>query len=259
MDDDEAIARSMAQAEQEEEDARIARQFAEREQTGARGPRQGPIGGGRSMNQVPNLVPMRCGACYSRVNVQVPPGTGPGSSVRASCPRCSSVNDFRIPAPSTFSTSPMPTSLPGPGPSEFMDDDLIHVACEIGGIAVEMMVDTGAQSSVISKSLAQRLNLMSMIDTSRQGVAVGVGSARILGQLHRIPVRIGLTEFNIDFTVLGVDEQLLMLGIDQMKRMKCILDLERRCIVFGGSGGVEVPFLPSSSTRRFTRAGCPTM
>jgi DNA damage-inducible protein 1 len=144
--------------------------------------------------------------------------------------------------------------------NDFLDDELIHIACEIGGIAVEMMVDTGAQSSVISKSAAQRLNLMGRLDTSRQGVASGVGTARILGRLRAVPVKIGQVEFQLDFTVLAVEEQLLMLGIDQLRRFKCVVDLERQRLVFGGSGGVEVPFLPPSPSRLHWRGmGCPTM
>merc|ERR1719321_1780196 len=85
---------------------------------------------------------------------------------------------------------------------DYLDDELVHIACELGGIAVEMMVDTGAQSSVISKTLAERLNLMGRLDRSRQGVATGVGSARILGRLRAVPVKIGHIEFQLDFTVL---------------------------------------------------------
>jgi DNA damage-inducible protein 1 len=153
--------------------------------------------------------------------------------------------------------------MSGLGPSNSFpyeeDDDLVHVACEIGNVAVEMMVDTGAQSSVISKSLAQRLGLMRFLDSSRQGIASGVGTARILGRLPGIQVKLGHVEFAMDFTVLDVEEQLLMLGIDQMKKYKCIVDLERKCIVFGGRNGCEVPFLPPSPSRFSIRRACPTM
>merc|ERR1719181_1768550 len=31
-----------------------------------------------------------------------------------------------------------------------------------------------------------------------------------------------------------------------MRHFKCLVDLEKRCLIFGGSGGVEVPFLASA-------------
>ena len=49
----------------------------------------------------------------------------------------------------------------------------------------------------------------------------------------------------MDFIVLDVNEKILLLGLDLMRRYKCILDLERDVLIFGGSGGVEVPLLPA--------------
>ena len=51
--------------------------------------------------------------------------------------------------------------------------------------AVEMMVDSGAQHSVISAPLARRLGLMNRLDRSEQGVAAGVGRAGIIGKRER--------------------------------------------------------------------------
>mmetsp|Transcript_128873 Transcript_128873/g.313163 ORF Transcript_128873/g.313163 Transcript_128873/m.313163 type:complete len:138 (+) Transcript_128873:3-416(+) len=137
---------------------------------------------------------------------------------------------------------------------------MVYVACVIGdGGAVEMMVDTGAQMSVISAPLAQRFGLMAHLDRSHQGVASGVGQARILGKLRGVPVKLGLVEFALDFSVLGIDDQLLMLGLDQMRRFKCIVDLEQDCLRFGGRGGVEVPFLPNPPRTADYAMRCPMM
>merc|ERR1712187_195072 len=144
--------------------------------------------------------------------------------------------------------------------AEGIDDSMANVACEISDIAVEMMVDTGAQTSVISEPLARRLNLMDRVDTSMQGIAAGVGQARILGCIWGVPVKLGHVEFALDFMVLGVSDPLMILGIEQMRRYKCIVDLERKCLVFGGNGGVEVPFLPPLPRRRLDyRQACSTM
>merc|ERR1740121_1171559 len=138
-----------------------------------------------------------------------------------------------------------------------------HVACEISDRAIEMLVDTGAQASVISMPLVQQLNLQSRLDSSQQGIATGVGQARILGRLRGIPVKMGHVEFSLDFSVLGVDQQLLILGVDQMRRFRCVLDLDRQLLLFGGRDGVEVPFLPepqqSMPLRSMGGGGCPQM
>ena len=136
------------------------------------------------------------------------------------------------------------------------------VPCVIGdGVAVEMMVDTGAQSSVISAPLVRQLNLSSRLDQRYQGVAAGVGQARILGKLIDIGVELGHVEFLMDFIVLEVPDNLLLLGLDLMRRYKCIVDLERDVLIFGGKGGVEVNLLPAEQQhiRARSQLGCPMM
>jgi len=123
---------------------------------------------------------------------------------------------------------------------------MLYVAAEIGESEVEMLVDTGAQMSVISEPLANQLGLLSHLDRSRQGIANGVGQAKIEGHVKDIPVRLGHVEFPLTFSVLQTQQPLLILGLDQMRRFNCLVDLQRSCLVFGGHGGVEVPFVESS-------------
>jgi len=131
----------------------------------------------------------------------------------------------------------------GMSQQEEQPQDSPHVACEIASGAVEMLVDTGAQMSVMSSPLMRQLGLAGHLDRSYQGVAAGVGQARIVGKLRGVPVKMGHVEFQLSFSVLEAETPILILGIDQMRRFKCVIDLERDCLVFGGSGGVEVPFL----------------
>ena len=122
---------------------------------------------------------------------------------------------------------------------------------------ISTQVDSGAQSSVISLPLARALGLLDRLDRSEQGVAAGVGRARILGKLRSVAVFLGEgVEYAMDFSVLEVQDQLLLLGLDQLRRFKCIIDLERNVLVFGGRGGVEVAFLPHERVQRY-RARAP--
>merc|ERR1712137_293539 len=136
--------------------------------------------------------------------------------------------------------------------SNLEDNSLLHVPCEIGNRVVEMMVDTGAQSSVISVPLMRTLGLDHLLNRQYQGVAAGVGRARILGRCENVPVKIGHVEFRLFFLVLDISESMLILGIDQMKRFKCMIDLESNKLIFGGRDGVEVEFLPPEP--RFMRS-----
>merc|ERR1712007_36690 len=43
-----------------------------------------------------------------------------------------------------------------------------------------------------------------------------------------------------------MQQPLLLLGLDQLRIYRCLVDLERNSLVFGGHGGVEVPFVIAS-------------
>jgi len=134
-----------------------------------------------------------------------------------------------------------------PQPSNFTEDNgMLHVACEIGEHEIDMLVDTGAQMSVISEQLAAQLGLLSSLDGRFQGVANGVGQAKILGKVWDVPVKLGHIEFSLNFSVLSTQQHIVLLGLDLMRQFKCLVDLERNCLIFGGGDGVQVPFVPSA-------------
>lgn len=124
-----------------------------------------------------------------------------------------------------------------------------------------MMVDTGAQASVISLPLARELGMETRIDRRHQGVAAGVGRARIIGKISNVICELGHVEFPMDFIVLDAQDKILLLGLDLMRRYKCIVDLEKDVLIFGGRGGVEVELLPADEQHIAWRnqLGCPLM
>ena len=78
---------------------------------------------------------------------------------------------------------------------------MLLVGGVVGGIACEALVDTGAQSSVLSAPLMRRLGLTRLLDTRMQGVASGVGHARIIGRCTSVPLELGHVEFFCAFSV----------------------------------------------------------
>lgn len=133
----------------------------------------------------------------------------------------------------------------GDGMAQTQYQSLIYVPAEINACAVEMMVDTGAQCSVISNQLMRKLGLQSKLNSRMQGFAKGVGRARVLGVIENCPVEMGHVAFLLFFIVLDIAEDMIVLGIDQMRRFRCLIDLENEKLIFGGKDGVEVSFLPS--------------
>ena len=65
-----------------------------------------------------------------------------------------------------------------------------------------------------------------------------------MGHCRNVRLEMGHVEFLCDFAVLDVEASIAMLGLDALRFFRCIVDLDRNVLVFGGAGGVEVPFLP---------------
>lgn len=86
-------------------------------------------------------------------------------------------------------------------------------------------MDSGAQSTIISQVCAEQCGIMSFLDTRFAGMAVGVGSSRILGRVHMADLEIGGTILPCSFTVLEDNKVDLLFGLDNLKRHQCCIDL----------------------------------
>lgn len=61
---------------------------------------------------------------------------------------------------------------------------MLYINAKVNKIPIQAFVDSGAQSTIMSESLAQRTGLMRLVDKRCAGMAVGVGSCKILGKIH---------------------------------------------------------------------------
>ena len=125
-------------------------------------------------------------------------------------------------------------------------DHMLYVLCELDGHPCEMLIDSGASSSAISSSMVHKLGLKHKLSPQIAGNVSGVGSTKILGVIENVHCNIGqgLIEFRLYFMVLESTIPILILGLDQMRRYKCIIDLDDNVLRFGGKDGVVgVPFL----------------
>jgi hypothetical protein len=95
-----------------------------------------------------------------------------------------------------------------------LDNSLLHILVEINRFQYACILDTGAQLSVMSLRTAQTLKIDHLIDKTFSGVAKGVGSANILGNIFNVKAKINQSEFHINFKVIEHDEHLVLLGLD---------------------------------------------
>jgi hypothetical protein len=132
-------------------------------------------------------------------------------------------------------------------PESFGTISMLYVNIEINSVPIKAFVDSGAQSTIMSRSCAERCNVMKLLDTMYAGQAVGIGSAKILGRIHLTQMKFGNTFFPVSITVLDSEGVDFLLGLDMLRRYRSNIDLFNNVLRFGiGDGFEEVRFLGES-------------
>ncbi|KNE67621.1 hypothetical protein AMAG_12075 [Allomyces macrogynus ATCC 38327] len=132
---------------------------------------------------------------------------------------------------------------------------MLYVRGEVNNVPVTPFIDSGAQVTIMSRSLAVKCGLEPLIDTRFAGVAVGVGTAKILGRIHAAQLRLGDNLFLMcSFTVIddtpaegaskGTQQRHsvdLLFGLDMLMRHRACIDLEAHALRIQD---INIPFLP---------------
>ncbi|GLU23981.1 hypothetical protein SLE2022_399550 [Rubroshorea leprosula] len=127
-------------------------------------------------------------------------------------------------------------------PEGFARVVMLYVDMEVNGVPLKAFVDSGAQSTIISKSCAERCGLLRLLDVRYKGIAHGVGQSEILGRIHVAPIKIGNIFYPCSFLVLDAPNMEFLFGLDMLRKHQCIIDLKENVLRVGG-GEVSVPFL----------------
>ncbi|KAJ4975560.1 hypothetical protein NE237_000666 [Protea cynaroides] len=127
-------------------------------------------------------------------------------------------------------------------PEAFARVVMLYVDMEVNGVPLKAFVDSGAQSTIISKACAERCGLLRLLDQRYKGIAHGVGQSEILGRIHVAPIKIGNIFYPCSFMVLDAPNMEFLFGLDMLRKHQCIIDLKENVLRVGG-GEVSAPFL----------------
>lgn len=126
-------------------------------------------------------------------------------------------------------------------PESFGRIDMLYVRCLVDGHPIDAFVDTGAQMTVMSYECAERCGIVRLLDRRFEGVAVGVGTGKICGRIHSVPVKLGSQFIPCSFTVLESNAgPAVIVGLDCLRRLQATLDMRRDALLVNGE---EIPFL----------------
>ncbi len=141
-------------------------------------------------------------------------------------------------------------------PESFIKVPMLYVDCSVNNVPIHAFVDTGAQSTIMSKSCAEKAGINKIMDPRWTGVAVGVGHGKIIGRVHAAQLEIGGRHFPCAFTIMdsesiGID---LILGLDNLRKHRCCVDLGSGQLSFM-NGEVKVPFLAENMVQESFHTG----
>eukprot|EP00804_Cyclotella_cryptica_P016474 CCRYP_004690-RA/>CCRYP_004690-RA protein AED:0.09 eAED:0.09 QI:207/-1/1/1/-1/1/1/0/415 len=85
---------------------------------------------------------------------------------------------------------------------------MLYINCTVKEKPLQVFVDSGAQSTIMSSACAERLGLLHLVDDRFEGTAVGVGTGKILGKIHMVDLTIGGYDFPCSITVMDSKEGL---------------------------------------------------
>jgi len=127
-------------------------------------------------------------------------------------------------------------------PEMFGSVVMLYVDVEVNGVKVKAFVDSGAQSTIMSKACADRLSLSQLMEERLSAVAQGVSTQKILGRVHSAPLKLGSAFLPTSLTILERQPMDLLLGLDMLRRHQMCIDLSKNMLVCA-SAGIEIPFL----------------
>lgn len=96
--------------------------------------------------------------------------------------------------------------------------EMLYINAIINKVPIQAFVDSGAQSTVMSAACAERCGVMRLVDTRFAGMAVGVGTSKIIGRVHTAEIMIEGKFITCSLTVIESGGVEFLLGLDMLKR-----------------------------------------
>ncbi|KAL6931239.1 hypothetical protein ACO0R3_002700 [Hanseniaspora guilliermondii] len=136
-------------------------------------------------------------------------------------------------------------------PESFTTSCMLYIPIKINNVPILAFVDSGAEKSILSSDFLEGLKLDKMLDKRFVGQARGVGTSNITGRLHHVMLTFDNEFLPHSLTVLDSLGSAVLIGLDFMRKYKCIIDFNTNSFKITGLD-VEIKFLNEGQVERYS-------
>uniref|UniRef100_A0A8C3Q2U4 Nuclear receptor interacting protein 3 n=1 Tax=Chrysolophus pictus TaxID=9089 RepID=A0A8C3Q2U4_CHRPC len=127
------------------------------------------------------------------------------------------------------------------------DEELLVVSCQCAGKELKAVVDTGSQHNLMSAACLDRLGLrerLEVLPSEEEEISLP-RSERVIGRIDRLVLAVGALRVECAALVVEDNEKPFSFGLQTLKSLKCVINLEKHHLVLGKTEREEIPFVDS--------------
>ncbi|NXF01724.1 NRIP3 protein, partial [Smithornis capensis] len=128
------------------------------------------------------------------------------------------------------------------------DEELIVVSCQCAGKELRAVVDTGSQHNLMSSACLDRLGLKEHLKALPVEDEMVSLPDKVIGQIECLTLTVGAVPVECTALVVEDNEKPFSFGLQTLKSLKCVINMEKHHLVLGKTDREEIPFVGSDST-----------
>ncbi|KAM9302114.1 nuclear receptor-interacting protein 3 [Gastrophryne carolinensis] len=146
------------------------------------------------------------------------------------------------------------SQVKGESPRRSEEEDALYVWGQCAGKEMKVRIDTSCQYSLISAPCLDRLGLKDHLRPYRSEEDLPLpGNVKAIGQVERLPLTLGKVAVECSALVTGNSELSVSLGLQALRALKCVINLEKNQLEVGRSDRDIIPLSSSTSRGRSSR------